>query len=34
MISISEALEIVAIFLTTEFEGSRYRCRTDKIELA
>jgi ribose 5-phosphate isomerase B len=34
MISISEALEIVDIFLTTEFEGGRHRRRTDKIELA
>jgi ribose 5-phosphate isomerase B len=34
MISISEALEIVDIFLTTEFEGGRHQRRTDKIELA
>ena len=34
MISISEALEIVDIFLTTEFESDRHRLRTDKIELA
>ena len=33
MISISEALEIVDIFLTTEFEGGRHQRRTDKIEL-
>ena len=33
MISISEALEIVDIFLTTEFEGDRHQGRVDKIEL-
>ena len=32
MISISEALEIVDIFLTTEFEGGRHQRRVDKIE--
>ncbi|MCJ7692645.1 MAG: ribose 5-phosphate isomerase B [Sedimentisphaerales bacterium] len=34
MISISEALEIVDIFLTTEFEGGRHQRRVDKIESA
>ncbi|MHC4068074.1 MAG: ribose 5-phosphate isomerase B [Planctomycetota bacterium] len=34
MMSISEAFEIVEIFLTTEFEGGRHRRRIDKIELA
>lgn len=34
MISISEALEIVDIFLRTEFEGDRHQGRVDKIELA
>lgn len=34
MIPISEALEIVDIFLTTEFEDGRHRRRIDKIELA
>jgi ribose 5-phosphate isomerase B len=32
MISISEALDIVDIFLTTEFEGGRHQRRIDKIE--
>ena len=34
MISISEALDIVDIFLTTEFEGGRHQRRIDKIESA
>lgn len=32
MISISAALEMVDIFLTTEFQGGRHRRRIDKIE--
>ena len=32
MVSISAALEIVDIFLTTEFEGGRHRRRIEKIE--
>ena len=34
MISISEAFEIVDIFLTTEFEGGRHQRRVDNIESA
>lgn len=34
MISISEALEIVDIFLRIEFEGGRHQRRVDKIESA
>ena len=34
MMSISEALEIVDIFLSTEFEGGRHQRRVDNIESA
>ena len=33
VITISEAREIVEVFLNTEFEGGRHKRRTDKINL-
>ena len=33
VITISEAIEIVEVFINTEFEGGRHKRRTDKINL-
>ena len=33
VITISEAREIVEVFINTEFEGGRHKRRTDKINL-